>query len=146
VVPPPDSVPVPGRISGGARGVLYLDPACHATAAVRQIAALRDDTLKTQLAGVLVDCRTVTFDVFGEPHPRVPREQLSEVGIALPVTGSQKGQPDRCAPSGDFLCGTVHWIIAGSIPPKTPKWRKFRTKSPFCAHYRPPTTGSEFFW
>jgi hypothetical protein len=47
-----------------ARQVLDLDPASHASAAVRQIAALRDDAFKAHLAGVREDDRPVTLDVF----------------------------------------------------------------------------------
>jgi hypothetical protein len=42
-------------------GFFDLDPASHATALVRRIAALRDDTLKPHFAGVLEDNRPVTF-------------------------------------------------------------------------------------
>jgi hypothetical protein len=65
-----------------ARRVLDLYPSSHAPAAIRQIAALRHDTLKAHLAGVLEDDRTVALDMLRQAHSGPPRDQPFQAALA----------------------------------------------------------------
>ena len=65
-----------------ARRIFHLDPASHATAAVRKVAAFRDDALKAKLACVRQDDRAVAVEMLGEANPVAPHEQLFELALA----------------------------------------------------------------
>src|ERR1700732_3646990 len=65
-----------------ARRIFHLDPASHATAAVRKVAAFRDDALKAKLACVREDDRAVAVEMLGEANAITAREQLFELALA----------------------------------------------------------------
>ena len=66
-----------------ARRIFHLDPASHATAAVRKVAAFRVDALMAKLACVREDDRAVAVEMLGESNAVAVREQPFEPAFAL---------------------------------------------------------------